>query len=259
MTGLRELQHNFLNYLLEKPARITNEIVSDEHASSQQRLGFYADGYRLRLKEAIATDYEQLNAYLGEDLFDQLMDQYINQYQSQHPSLRYYSQYMPELLATKEPWSESPELSELATIEKSFCDSFDSADRKPVGVNMLAQIDPDHWPTLQLKFQDSVTLLPLNYNSFLIWQALSEEEVPPAAVSDVTTWLIWRSELISSYSILSQAETCAIKTMQAGGDFSALCENLLAYYDEQETPQQAISLLQGWLANNMVSELGPFA
>jgi len=256
MTGLRELQHNFLNHLLEKPASIEKEIVSDQHASSQQRLGFYANGYKLRLKEAIGTDYEQLHAYLGDELFEQLMDQYISQIQSHHPSLRYYSQHMPALLAEKEPWSQSPELSELAIIEKSFCDSFDSADQVPVGVNMLAQIEPDHWPTLQLKFQDSVTLLPLEYNSFLIWQALSEEDIPPAAESDVATWLIWRSELISSYAVLSEAETCAIKTMQAGGDFSALCESLLAFYDEQETPQQAIALLQGWLVNNMVCELG---
>ena len=68
--GLRDLQQDFLQFLLDKPSTITQAIVSNEHASSIRRMGLYADAYKLRLKEAIETDYEQLNTYLGEDLFD---------------------------------------------------------------------------------------------------------------------------------------------------------------------------------------------
>ena len=255
MPGLRDVQHQFLNYLLEKPSSIVDNIESNGNTSAQQRLDLYADGYRLRLKEAISTDYEQLHAYLGDDMFEQLMDEYINHYPSHHPSLRYYSKDIPAFLARGEPWTQAPEIVEIATIEKALCDSFDSANHEARTVQDLADINPDSWPTLKIKLHDSVQLLSLQYNSFPIWQALSEESHPPAVIQEASTWLIWRNNLVSQYRTISDAETDALEIMIAGGNFSDLCEKLLDYYEEEETPQQAIYLLQTWLTNEMVSEL----
>ncbi len=255
MSDLKELQHEFLNYLLQKPSSITNNIISDQQLSAQGRLDMYAHGYRLRLKEAIETDYEQLHAYLGDETFDRLMDHYIDLTLSHHPSLRYYSQGLPTHLAEIEPWKETPELAEIASIEKAFCDSFDSADCIAASVQDLSEIDPNSWPNLKVKFHDSVQLLTLEYNSFQIWQALSDEEVPPTRAKDSTTWLIWRSDLISNYVALAEAELSALNTMLAGGDFSALCEVLLDHYEESETPQQAVFLLQEWLSSQMICNI----
>ncbi|VAW82198.1 hypothetical protein MNBD_GAMMA12-1030 [hydrothermal vent metagenome] len=254
-TALREMQHEFIKSLLEKPSSIAKEIVSDEHASAERRLSLYAEGYKLRLKEVIEGDYEQVNAYLGDELFDQLMEQYISEYQSQHPNLRYYTQYMPTLLSESVPWSNSPEVSELAEIEKLFSDSFDSENRQSVTTQDLAQISPDAWPSLTIQFKKAVHLVSTQFNSFHIWQALSNEEAPPALVPEPSTWLIWRSDLISSYIEVSAAEAVAYKTMNKGGDFSALCEALLSFYDDEETPMQAVTLLQGWLLRDMIGEI----
>jgi len=255
MSSLRELQNGFLNYLLEKPSGIVNNIDSSGNVSAQRRLGLYADAYKLRLKEAITTDYEQLHTYLGDDMFDQLMNEYISQYPSHHTSLRYYSKNIPKLLSEKEPWTQAPELIEIATIEKAFCDSFDAADSDPVTLEIMSRIEPHNWPMLKIRFHDSVQLLPMQYNSFQIWQALSEGSHPPSVISDMTSWLIWRNGLVSQYSALSDAEVCALQMMMSGGDFSNMCEVLLDHYDEQETPQQAIALLQQWLSNGMVCQL----
>lgn len=255
MPGLRELQHDFLNYLLEKPSAIVKNIVSTAQMSAQQRVDLYADGYKIRLKEAIMTDYEQLHAYLGDDMFEQLMNEYIASYPSQHPNLRYFSKHMMTLLAEKEPWTQAPELIEIATIEKTFCDSFDAADCATVSLQDLSKIAPDSLPTLTMQFHASVQVLAMKYNSFQIWQALSKGDNPPALIDDPTTWLVWRSDLISRYIAISAAEVCAINIMIAGGDFSDMCEALLDYYDEQDTPQQAVGLLQAWTSKEMLCVL----
>jgi len=255
MSVLREMQQQFLSYLLEKPSLIIDSVVEDGKISAEHRLNFYANGYKLRLKEAIETDYEKLHAYLGDELFDQLMEQYIKNYPSHHPSLRYYSWAMPELLASTDQWKQTPELSELALIEKTLCDSFDSLDCNAVSIQELAQLARENWPTLKMKFHDSVEILDLNTNSFQIWKALAEDKIPPKVLVDPTHWLIWRSELISKYSALSAAEYCALQIMRSDGDFSALCEGLLDFYDAEETPQQAVALLKEWLSNNMVAQL----
>ncbi len=252
---LREMQHEFIKCMLEQPSSISTEIVSDDHASAERRLSLYAEGYKLRLKEVIEGDYEQVNAYLGDELFDQLMEQYISEYQSHHPNLRYYTQYMPTLLSDSLPWSNSPEVSELAEIEKLFSDSFDSENCQSVTTQDLAQISPDAWPTLTIQFKQAVHLVSTQFNSFPIWQALSNENTPPELVPEPSTWLIWRSDLISSYIEISAAETAAYKIMKRGGDFGALCEALLEFYDDEETPMQAVTLLQGWLLRDMVGEM----
>ena len=256
MSDLRELQHEFLNHLLAKPSTAVHSIESAGGVSAQDRLDLYADGYKLRLKEAIGTDYEQLHAWLGDDIFDDLMERYIALYPSHHPSLRYYSKHMLELLGTEKPWTDAPELVEIASIEKAFCDSFDSADIEILGAKKLTEIDPDYWPEMKLEFHPSVQVLELGYNSFQIWQALSEGETPPPSIKDPGHWLIWRSHLISSFSAISDAENSAITVMMQGGTFSDLCDCLFEYYDEESTPLQAVSLLQEWLTNDMVISLG---
>ena len=183
------------------------------------------------------------------------MERYIQKVYSHHPSLRYYSQYLPDLLRDEAPWNEAPELHELAKIEKAFCDSFDAADCTPAAVEDLAAIDPGHWPELTVRFNKSVQLIPTRYNSFLIWQALSDGKEPPEVTEDSSTWLLWRRDLISQYLAVSTPEAEAFRIMQAGGSFSEMCESLLDHYDAQETPAQAVALLQGWLAEKMIEQI----
>jgi len=254
MSNLQSIQHEFLNYLLEKPSAIANTIISDD-VSADQRLGLYADAYKLRLKEAMMTDYEQLHAYLGDEMFDQLMESYISRYPSNKESLRYFSQKLPNILKVDQPWSQAVELSELAVIEKTFCDSFDAADGELVTLAMLSQVPLDDWPTLRIKFHDSVQELSMTTNSFQIWKALSEDAVPPAVEKNTTHWVIWRNDLVSRYIVITDVQASAIKMMMAGSSFSDLCESFLEYYDEEQTPQQAVGILQSWISHGMICEL----
>jgi hypothetical protein len=143
-------------------------------------------------------------------------------------------------------------VAELARIELAFGSSFDAADGESVTLEQLQVLAPESWMTLRLEFHDSVQLLSQTYNSFQIWQALSSDETPPAKAADDTTWLIWRQELVSRYRSLQPAETAALEVMLSNGDFSTMCETLIAYAGEQETPALALSLLQQWIHDRMI-------
>ena len=58
------------------------------------------------------------------------------------------------LLASDEQWKQTPELSEIALIEKTLCDSFDSLHCSAVSIKDLAELAPESWPTLKLKFHE---------------------------------------------------------------------------------------------------------
>jgi hypothetical protein len=255
MSQLRELQQSFMNHLLGLPSKVAESIQSSKERSAKQRLSVYASGYRLRLKEAITTDFDCLHGYLGDDMFDQLMECYIDNYQSQHTSLRYYSQHITVLLKEHKPFSNHPELVEIAKIEQVFNNSFDAADCATLGIEQLNHIAVESWPTLQVKFHASVQLIACDYNSFDIWKALTEEKTPPALVKENTTWLIWRKDLVSRYSALNDAESYVLTRSIQGDNFGELCEGLLDYFDEEQTPLKAVSFLQTWINEMMVCDI----
>ena len=256
MHDLRKLQHEFLGYLLDDAElEIVRRIESTPQRSAEQRMALYGNAYRLRLKEALSTDYERLHSYLGDELFETLMDQYIDRYPSHHPSLRYFGQHMVKLVESLEPFCQLVEVAEISRIEQAFADSFDAADCQSVSLAQLAQLQPEAWGNLTLRFHDAVHLLPQQYNSFQIWKALSNEHTPPQKMVDDTTWLIWRQDMVSRYRALENAELIALTIAHSAGSFADVCAVLMDYYSEQETPQRAVGLLQQWINDQMVCEL----
>ncbi len=260
MDTLRKMQLKFLGYLLDDEAiDIVADIESTPRHSAQQRMLLYGSAYTLRLKEALSTDYERLHGYLGDNLFDDLMQHYIERYPSHDPSLRCFGENMADLLACLAPFKSLPEVAELARIEKAFGNSFDAADGLCITLEQLAQLKPVAWATLSLRFHDAVQLLPQQCNSFQIWQALANEQVPPEKTVDHTTWLIWRQDMVSRYRALQNAELAALVCVKSGGNFADLCEALLTHFSEQETPQRAAAYLQQWINDEMVCELNVFS
>ena len=256
MNGLRNLQEDFLGHLLDDTEnRIVGQIESNEQCSAQQRMALYANAYTLRLKEALATDYPCLHAYLGDEQFDHLMTLYIKQYPSQQTNLRYYSQYMVRLLGQEAPYQDYPELAEIALIEQMFANSFDAANCDPVTLDALGAMAPSAWVGLTLTFQDAVQLVPLHYNSFQLWRALSNEEALPQKIQAESTWLVWRRDLVSRYRGLEDAEATALNAAMSGASFAEICSQLLAFYDENTTPVMAVGYLKTWIQDQMVKSL----
>ncbi len=252
---LRQLQQSFYGHLIGEKTPIISNIQSTPDRSAEQRLSIYTSGYRLRLKEAISTDFDKLFSYLGDDLFEQLMDAYIDKYQSQHPSLRYYSQNMCELLSTEEPFLNYPELLELAHIEQMFNNSFDAADCDTINIDSIALIEPESWAELGIRFHASMALLPQKKNTFAIWKALAEEQNPPEAIVESSIWMIWRKDLISRYREVSEAEAKILAAAMQGANFTQLCEAMMDFCDEEQAPVQVIGLLQNWINEKLVCQL----
>lgn len=253
MNALHELQHEFIQYLVDdKSTDIITRVESTKDRSAAQRVALYGDAYQLRLKEALSTDYERLHAYLGDELFDNVMTQYIRCYPSHYTSLRDYGQHMVVLLNEMPMFAEHPEVVELAQIEQAFANSFDAKDCQHCSLDDLHTVKPELWPDLTFQFSTSVQLLALNYNSFQIWRALSDEETPSEPQQTPATWLIWRRDLITHFRALDEAEIAALRIALNSGTFAEICTVLLDYFDEQDTPLQAVSYIKQWINDRMV-------
>jgi hypothetical protein len=258
MAELRDLQQHFMQYVLGGSDAIVADIESTPSLSAVGRMDIYASAYKLRLKEAISTDYAILKCYLGYEQFDSVMETYIALYPSHITNLRYYSVNMATLLATKSPFDQLPVLAELATIEASFANSFDATDQVSVEMEDLAALVPEAWATLQLNFQTSVQVLSFPHNSFVIWKALSDGETPPnlERFPEARSWVVWRrADLISHYRPLDEPEMTALSLAMANESFAMICEALLDFFSEEETPMKAVSYLQSWIQEEMLAGL----
>ena len=258
MTDLRQLQQHFMGHLLGRPTGIVEQIASTPMMSAPQRLRIYSSAYRLRLKEALSTDYEKLHGYLGDEQFEQLMDDYIDSHTSSTYSLRYYSIDLPTWLSAQAQYNNYPQLMELASIEKAFADSFDAETIPAINLSVFAEVSATAWPDMTFTFQPSLQILQFNSNAFAIWKALADEQTPPQAIfmEQGENWVLWRKQdLVSHYRPLETAEQIALTKAVNGANFAEICESLLAFCSEEETPMKAIGFLQSWVQEEMISKI----
>ena len=128
MTALADLQHGFQRYLLRGEPGVIARIGGAEGIDLQRRMRIYFDAYRLRLVEALATDYEALRALLGREQFNDACCAYVEATPSLFRNVRWYGGGLAEFLRTTPPWAHQPVAYELALFEWTLTLAFDAAE-----------------------------------------------------------------------------------------------------------------------------------
>ena len=264
MSELEQLQTSLMRYLLNPGSETAADclafvedtsVTDSQGLNATQRLGIYANAYRLRLREVMDTDHEMLGLYLGDDLFEQMVTGYIGWYSSDHTSLREYCNRLPEFLRQDAFFAQHPILADLASFERRLFDAFDAADAERADLSALSQIEPAQWPELQVRFHPSVQLCHYATNAVESWQALKHNQTPPAPeAGDIRYWLMWRNrERVTEFSSLHHWQYRLIEGFLQGENLSRQCEVLLDTFDAEETPGQVVTALQAWLEMGIVS------
>lgn len=255
MSNLAQLQNDFQAYLLDsnKGVAFTKKIVNDKKVGVKKRLGIYADGYRLRIIEALSSAYPILKAWLGDDLFDKTARNYIDTYPSTYRNMRWVGDAMCEHLTKTLP--KHPIAAEIAQFEWALSLAFDAEDAPVLSLQDLAAIAPENWGDLRFKFHPAVQLLSPKYNVILVWQALNVDETPPKATQINEPCVVWRKDLNSHYRSLESAEYTAIQQMTVGASFADLCESLEKNASEDEATMQAAQYLSGWLSGGLITAI----
>ena len=115
MSHLRDLQLRFQDYLIDGSEAIEADIVSTANALAEHRLGTYYNAYRIRLIDALATDFSALQQYLGREAFENLILDYLHHYPSTQPSVRWVGRHLTEYLQQHYNAEDAEFLRELAS------------------------------------------------------------------------------------------------------------------------------------------------
>jgi hypothetical protein len=286
MSALTDLQSDFQAFLLDGNARMLDRVTGTAKVSAETRLAVYYDAYRLRLLEALASNYPVLRAWIGEEEFENIGIAYVAAHPSRHFSIRWFGHLLPEFLAATPPWRDKSSLAEMAALEWALSEAFDAEDGTVIGIEDMAAIPAPAWPGMRLQFHPSAQRLDLRWNVPVIWKAVNrnldgeknaascrgETSNTPAAekepheirsaAGDVPAlsesgypqaWLVWRQDLKTWFRSLSVDEAWALDAAMTGENFAAICEGLCEWIDAQNVALHAAGLMKQWITDGLVS------
>lgn len=180
MTALADLQNDFGRFLFDGDDRIVGAVASALKLDARSRLQIYANAYRARLYEVLANDFPVLRAFLGDTSFEELSGAYVSACPSRSFTLRGFGRRLPWFIESESESSERAFAAELAAFEWAFVEAFDAVDQTTLGVADIAQIPPQDWPRLELGAHPSVQIVPMRFNTSIIWNAAkARDELPP--------------------------------------------------------------------------------
>lgn len=254
MNRLQELQSDFESYLRHGGDGMLAQVTGTEKAKAPMRLAIYFDAYRLRLLEALDSNYPVLHAWIGDAEFEKLGLAYLDAHPSMHFSIRYFGHRLAEYLARAEHYRDKPCVSEMAALEWAMSEVFDAEDGAVMSLDDMATIPPEAWPNMRIRPHASVRRLNLAWNVPAIWKAIRQEQTPeaPKAGQWPQPWLIWRQDLKSFFRSLSVDEAWTINAAQSGATFAAICEGLCEWVDAQNVALHAAGLLKQWIADGVI-------
>jgi hypothetical protein len=257
VSALRALQQAVQNYILRGDPAIAAQVIGTAKVDAATRLRLYADAYRLRLLEALETDYPGLKAMAGDEEFDRLGRAYIDAHPSRYRSLRWFGDAVSEFLRVTPPYSGYPVFAEMAAFEWALSDAFDAEDSALAGIADMAALPAESWPGLRFVAHASLHRLDLRWNVPLLWKAIDAGEEPPAPEENAhpVAWLLWRHGLVTHYRSLGVDEAWALDALRRGESFATLCEDLTEWVDAQHVAGHAAGLLKQWLTDGLIREI----
>jgi hypothetical protein len=252
---LGTLQERLQARVLGGEYAIDAHVVGDSPQEVAARLAIYADAYRTRLREALASNYPALVKLLGARDFATLAARYIAAHVSRTPSIRYYGDALPEFLASDAGYQDVPLLAELAAWEWALTEVFDAADAAAIGAEGLTAVAPEAWADLGFSFHPAVRRLELRWNVPHLWKALTAGEPHPAPelAAQPQAWLQWRDGLQMRFRSLDTDEAVALRVALDGGSFGELCVRLSELVDEAQAPTRAARYLRSWFDAGLVT------
>ena len=257
MNPLLNLQNVFQSYLLRGDNTMLKRVNGSEKVSAQQRLTIYYDAYRLRLLEALDSNYPVLHTWIGDKAFRSLGLAYIEAYPSKHFSIRYFGHRLPEFLSTADSYRDKPYVSEMALLEWALSEAFDAPDCPVMTPDKIVAVPPDDWADMRFQLHASMRLVKLRWNVPMIWKAIKAEQAPekPKPEEWPIAWLVWRQDLITYFRSLSVDEIWALDAAQTGHSFADLCEGLCEWIDAQNVAQHAAGYLKQWAGDGLISAI----
>jgi hypothetical protein len=254
MSHLQALQQQLLKAVLEGGVPRARVLCSDARASAASRLAVYQQGYRIRLREALTTEFPGLGLMAG-PRFAGLLDQYVAAHPSAHYNIRWHGAGLAAFLEYALPWRSKPALADMAALDWAISTVFDASDEARIGPAQLADVPAAAWAGLSLHPQPSLQMLAVQHNVEVFRGAADQESSRPRLRRYATPrhLLVWRDDQTVRYRVLEADERAALAGAMLGESFALLCDRLAVFHDAQTALPRLAAMLHQWLDSGLLA------
>lgn len=226
----------------------------------------YHQAYFLRLRESLAETFPSLLAVCGNDGFSALVAEFLPLHPSHGTSIHEAGRDFPTFLAgisDDYDFGVPPEtLRDLAALEWAHAECFVAAasDEAPVIPNQLAELSPEQWEKLSVKFDPSVTMVTTAWEVWTTIQQIRRDEAPDRPTKSAGSpfaWTIQRQD--GDVKVVQTAPEAALvlSMLLAGKTLPEVNDSLAAAF--QLSPENALATCAGhlvqWCQQGMISKL----
>lgn len=240
---LNRLLTNFHDAILQSnPDAASYGIKQGRKISPPQQLAIYIDGYRIRLIQAIRSDYPALLGLLGENEFDKLALGYIENNPPSSFNLDRYPHNFANFIASQiDGFSR-----DLAVLEGAIAEVFMMPESEPLCGSEIAKIPPEEIPNMAFKPRLASKLLEFSYN-VSEWLTMAREGTIPQKPSQEISYIyVYRHENNVRREFLGHEEYLVLIQIFSGKSLESSLENTVMLYPECETT--IIENIQGWFS-----------
>lgn len=257
MSALTGAQASFQAYVLAGDGGIVAEIAGADDTYRRTRLDIYYNAYRLRLAEALATDYAILKTYIGDEIFDAIVRDYIDAHPSVFRNVRWFGGQLADFLRAEPRYAGQPILTDLARFEWTLGLAFDAADTAALQFEDVAAVPPEAWASLRLTPHPALHVVELRTNAVAVWNALKNEDrgIAPENLAEPLRWAIWRKQLSPYFRSLETSEAWALVAVRNHVSFGDICAGLCQWLPEEQAAPRAAALLRGWVDEGWIASL----
>ncbi len=233
--------------------RAAAHVVGDGRGSAERRVQVYAAMYRLRVAEALESQFPRLARLLGPEAFGAAAVAYVAEAPSRHPSLREIGGGFAAWLARDRP--RDSRLAWLARLEWARVEVFDRADEDVLTVEALRRLPPERFAALPLRLVGAHRFVDADAAVLDLWRRSGEGAEDPPAESDASGGaLVWRQDVSVYHRGLGAAERGALEALAAGTSFGAVCDRLAAGRSDEEAGAQAFAWLSTWAMDGLLRD-----
>ncbi len=234
--------------------RAAGRVISDARGSAERRLEVYAAMYRLRIAEALESQFPRLAAVLGPEAFGAAAVAYVAEAPSRHPSLREIGRGFADWLARDR--GRDGRLAGLARLEWARADLFDGADEAVLTVETLRALPPEQFAALPLRLIAAHRFVDADPAVLDLWRRSGDaaDGAPPSEIDAGGGALVWRQDVSVYHRGLSAAERAALEPLVPGTSFGAVCDRLAAGRSDQEAGAQAFTWLSTWVLDGLLRD-----
>lgn len=259
VTAALENQHATIACDVEPIPRRLESIKNQAPLKREDRLSIYAEGYFIRIVDAVSDDFGVVSRILGEERFRDLIARYLRRYPSQSATLSDLGEHLPTFIRDTAFATDLPFLSELARIEWMAVEAFLADDSRPLDTTQLGNIPESAWPDAVFELDSSVRLLQCDWTVDRAWneKELTSEKLVGLVEQRKTQLVVYRKEDDIWVDSVDVKKFLILSLLKEGLSLGTLCTDMakFAEYSAADIQQCFSDAFGTWVVEGVIREI----